>query len=85
MFYLIHSDLQPPLYFLYPHVIVSVNGKGVRDYYAVENFIDVQLAYKHADGDSVRVTIGYDNDYFDEDTKCDRSLFVNRIDFVKKQ
>jgi hypothetical protein len=70
---------------VYPHVIVSVNGKAVGDYFAVENFKDVQLPYHHADSDSVRVTIGYDNDYFVAYTKSDRNLYVQKIDFVKKQ
>jgi len=70
---------------VYPHVIVSVNGRAVGDYNAVEDFKDVQLPYKHGDADSVRVTIGYDNDFFDADTKADRNLFVKKIEFIKKQ
>jgi hypothetical protein len=68
---------------VYPHVIVSVNGTKVGDYYATGDFQDVQLPYRQAGADSVRVTIGYDNDFMDPKTKDDRNLFLQKIDFMK--
>ena len=70
---------------IYPHVIVSVNGTRVGDYFATENYQDVELPYHHAGSDSVRVTIGYDNDYMDPKSRDDRNLFLQKIDFIKGQ
>lgn len=69
---------------VYPHVIVSVNGTKVGEYFAPGNYKDVQFPYHHSGADSVRVTIGYDNDLTDPKTNDDRNLFVQRIDFIKK-
>jgi mannosyltransferase len=69
---------------VYPHVIVAVNGTKVGDYYATGNFQDVQLPYRHTGADSVRVTIGYDNDFTDLKTGDDRNLFLQNIDFIKQ-
>jgi hypothetical protein len=69
---------------VYPHVIVSVNGTRIGDYFATGTFQDVQLPYRHTGVDSVRVTIGYDNDLTDPRTGDDRNLFLQNIEFIKQ-
>lgn len=70
---------------IYPHVIVSVNGNKVGEYFVTEDYKDVQFPYHHNDADSIRVTIGYDNDYMDPKSHDDRNLFLQKIDFIKGQ
>jgi uncharacterized membrane protein len=69
---------------VYPHVIVSVNGTKVGECDASDTF-DADFPYHQAGADSVRVTIGYDNDLMDPKTGDDRNLFVQKIDFIKMQ
>lgn len=69
---------------VYPHVIVSVNGTKIGECDAADNF-DADFPYHQTGSDSVRVTIGYDNDLMDPKTGDDRNLFVQKIDFIKMQ
>jgi hypothetical protein len=74
-----------PALHVYPHVIVSVNGAKVGEYYATDANEDIMFPYHQARTDSVRVTIGYDNDFMDAKTGNDRNLFLQKIDFIKAQ
>ena len=64
---------------------VTVNGTKIGEYFATGDFQDVQFPYHQKGADSVRVTIGYDNDFMDPKTKDDRNLFLQKIDFIKGQ
>ena len=70
---------------IYPHVSVTVNGTKIGEYFATGDFQDVQFPYHQKGADSVRVTIGYENDFMDPKTKDDRNLFLQKIDFIKGQ
>jgi len=67
---------------VFPHLVVSANGKVVGDFYTTATTQEQDFPFQNTDGDSVKITINLDNDL--QSGQEDRNAFLKRIIFSKK-